>query len=84
MAHGCPIVTTYPSHPNPDLIDGQAMRMVPPDNASHLANVLEELGTDTSLSQQLGDNARQLAHQFTWDSIANQTVTFFEELIAQE
>lgn len=84
LAHSCPIVTTHPPQPDPDLIDGQAMRMVPPDNAERLAEVLHELAGDEAQRQRLGQQARQLADQFTWDTIAAQTLTFFEELRHKE
>ncbi|MCI0712021.1 MAG: glycosyltransferase family 4 protein, partial [Chloroflexi bacterium] len=32
LAHGCPIVTTFPAQTDPDLVDGFAMRMAPPDD----------------------------------------------------
>jgi glycosyltransferase involved in cell wall biosynthesis len=80
LAHGCPIVTTHPSQPDPDLIDGYAMRMVPPDNPARLAEILHELWLDAPQRQTLGANARALARQFSWDTIGQQTLAFFKEI----
>ena len=82
LAHGCPIVTTFPTQPDPDLVDGFAMRMVPPDDPYRLAEVLYELATDYDQRAQLGQNAGVLADQFTWDTIAALTVQFFEYLMS--
>jgi glycosyltransferase involved in cell wall biosynthesis len=78
LAHGCPIVTTFPAQIDPDLVDGFAMRMIPPDDPERLAEVLNELAIDYDQRAQLGQNARVLADQFTWDTIAALTVQFFE------
>jgi glycosyltransferase involved in cell wall biosynthesis len=80
LAHGRPLVTTFPAQNDPDLMDGFAMRMVPPENPQRLAEVLNELATDQDQRRELGQNARVLADQFTWDTIAALTLNFFERV----
>ncbi|MBI5931281.1 MAG: glycosyltransferase family 4 protein [Chloroflexi bacterium] len=80
LAHGCPIVTTFPQVDEPDLVDGQAMKMVPPDSPLKLAEALRELAHDEAQRVRLGQTAAQLATQFSWDAIATATLHFFEQL----
>lgn len=80
LAHGCPIVTTFPQVDEPDLVDGQAMKMVSPDSPQKLAEALRELANDEAQRIRLGKAATQLATQFSWDAIAAATLRFFEQL----
>lgn len=80
LAHGCPIVTTYPALSDPDLEDGYAMRMIPPDDPQRLAEVLYELSRDETQRTKLSEHALALADRFTWDHIARQTIAFFEQI----
>jgi glycosyltransferase involved in cell wall biosynthesis len=76
LIHGCPIVTTYPDQPDPELVDGYSMRMIPPDNPTRLAEVLFELANNEEIRRQLGANAAQVAQQFAWDTITHQIEHF--------
>ena len=80
LAHGCPIVTTFPKTKIPELTDGGAVRMISPENPYQLADVLTELLYDSAQCQSLGRNATQLASQFRWDSIASETIAFIRQL----
>lgn len=77
LLHGCPIVTTFPTESDPDLVDGETMRMVPADNPQRLAEVLKELEQNPDQRTKLGQGARQIAQTFEWSSIAKQTSEFF-------
>ena len=77
LLHGCPIVTTFPDEEDPDLVDGQTMRMIPPDDPKRLAEVLYELKQNADQRLQLGQAARGLAQAFEWDTIARQTSEFY-------
>lgn len=81
LAHGCPIVTTFPQVDEPDLVDGQAMKMVPPDSPQKLADALRELALDEPQRLRLGREAAALATQFSWEAIAAATLRFFEQVI---
>lgn len=79
LAHGCAIVTTYPEVEIPEILDGGAMRLVPPHHVYRLAEVLLELWHDPTQRQRLGQAAAELAHQFRWESIAAEIVAFMEQ-----
>jgi glycosyltransferase involved in cell wall biosynthesis len=80
LIHGSTIVTTYPDQPDPDLVDGHSMRMIPPDNPARLAEVLHELAGNPEMRRQLGENAKLVAQQFEWDTIAQQIDSFTQSL----
>jgi glycosyltransferase involved in cell wall biosynthesis len=82
LAHGCPIVTTMPEVETPELVDGGAMRLVPPNNPHRLAEVLLELRNDDAQRAQLGLGAAGLAQQFRWETIATALIAFIEQTAA--
>lgn len=83
LAHACPIVTTYPEVEIPELIDGENVRMIPPDNPVILAEALRDLYQHPNFRQKLGQGAGQLAQQFQWDHIAQETIGLFESVLQQ-
>ena len=80
LAHGCPIITTHTEIDMPELIGDHHARLIPPDSPTTLAIAIEDLADNPDLCQQMGQNARELAHQFTWESIAERTTAFFHQL----
>lgn len=84
LAHGCPIITTHPEVDMPELITDQHARLVPPDSPTALCIAIEDLADNATLRAELGRNARRLAQLFTWDSIAERTTVFFDELVARQ
>ncbi|MBN1964526.1 MAG: glycosyltransferase family 4 protein [Anaerolineae bacterium] len=84
LAHGCTIITTYPQVNIPELASGQAMRLIPPDSPSALAIAIEDLAENPDLRATMGENARKLAQQFSWDTIAARTAEYFEGLLIGE
>lgn len=80
LAHSCPIVTTLPNVPIPELKDGGAVRMVPPDSPNRLAEVLLELARDEHQRQHLSQAAAELSKQFQWDTIAAATIDFMQQV----
>jgi glycosyltransferase involved in cell wall biosynthesis len=84
LAHGCPIVTTLPDVAIPELKDGDAVRMVPPNSPNRLAEVLLELAKDESQRELLGQAAAELAKQFQWDTIAAATIHFMGQVNQRE
>jgi glycosyltransferase involved in cell wall biosynthesis len=81
LAHGLPIVTTHPRVPLPDLVDGQNVLLVPPDDAAATAEAVARLWAASELRTALGEGARRLARRFTWDQIAAQTLALFQEVV---
>lgn len=70
LAHGCPVITTLPSQPIPELVDGEVMRMVEANNPQQLCDVLWELAQDPDQRARLGQAAAELSKQFRWETIA--------------
>lgn len=80
LAHGRALLTTHPTAPTPELVHGQNVWLVPPNDPVSLAEAIQHLLADTDLRHRLGQNATAVAGQFTWDKIAAQTGAFFEGL----
>ena len=80
LAHGRPLLTTTPPSPTPELIHGQNVWLVPPDDAAGLATAVRALIANPALRDQLGQHAAQVADLFTWDKIAKETAVFLEGL----
>lgn len=80
LAHGRTLLTTHPTAPTPELVHGQNVWFVPPDDPASLAEAIQHLLADTNLRHRLGQNATAVAGLFTWDKIAAQTGAFFEGL----
>ncbi len=70
LAHGCAIVTTTPSVPIPELVDGRDLLYVPPGDAVASAVALLELVRQPALMIKLRENARAASAAFTWEGIA--------------
>ena len=82
LAHGCLIVTTATTMPDPELRDHEHVLLVPPDDAPALARAITTVATDPDLRQRLRSGAHALAARFTWPRIATDVAAFFEELRA--
>ncbi|MEL7674901.1 MAG: glycosyltransferase family 4 protein [Chloroflexota bacterium] len=82
LAHGCAIITTHPEVNTPELEGDRAARLIPPESPTALAVAIEDLAENPDLCAQMSTSARGLAAQFTWDSIATRTTSFFEMLLA--
>jgi len=80
LAHGCPIITTHPAMPLPELQDGKNIRLVPPDSASAIVLAVTELLDAPDLRARMGQGARELAKQFEWGAIAEKTLEFFKSI----
>ena len=76
LAHGCPIITTHPAVPLPELQDGVNVRLVPPDSASAIVLAVTELLAAPEMRRRLGEGAARLSAQFSWPGIARQVLDF--------
>jgi glycosyltransferase involved in cell wall biosynthesis len=80
LAHGRPLITTYPSEPTPELVHGENVWLIKAGNTSSLSEAVEILARDEDLRHRLGVGAAGTAGLFTWDQIAKFTAAFFAEL----
>lgn len=77
IEHGCAIVTTTPQVNIPAFVDGENLRLVPPNDANALAAVLRELHAAPEQRARLQRGAAVLAQQFGWQEIATATLNFY-------
>ncbi len=96
LEHGLPLVTTRPSDENPKskrpdgtqnpkskwprLSHGDNAFLVPPGDASALAEAVRQVANDEALRSQLRGGTRDLAGFFGWERIAKMHVRLYEEL----
>jgi glycosyltransferase involved in cell wall biosynthesis len=81
LAHGLPVVSTFPRQPLAEIVDGRNMALVPAGDAPALAVRIAALIGDPVARRRLGEGALHLAESFTWDSIAERTVEAYEALV---
>ncbi len=81
LAHGRSLITTTPASPTPELVHGENVWLVPPDEPTALAAAVRIVLADESLQNRLGEGAAQVADLFTWDQIAAETAVFFQSLL---
>jgi glycosyltransferase involved in cell wall biosynthesis len=84
LAHGLPIVTTFPSHPDPLLVDGENVAMVQRDSPSALADAIEQVWLDRAARERLASGARALGQRFRWPDIAARHLDMYETLLGQD
>jgi glycosyltransferase involved in cell wall biosynthesis len=77
LAHGMPIVSTYPQVVLPELVHGENVWLVPPHDARALSEALVRLASDDLLRQCLGVGALALSKQFGWRPIAARTLEVY-------
>ena len=80
LAHGRPVISTSPRVPLPELCEGENVLLVPPDDSEALAAAVARLAADPALRQRIGDGAKVLSRQFSWDHIATRTANLFARL----
>jgi glycosyltransferase involved in cell wall biosynthesis len=70
IAHGLPVITTFPSSPSKYITD-QNMMLVPPQSPDDLANAIQAIYADRTAGKKLVENARLIYKGFSWESIAD-------------
>jgi glycosyltransferase involved in cell wall biosynthesis len=80
LAHGQPIVSTRPQVELPELVHGENVWLVPPEDPDALGAALTTLAADLQRRQRLAQGAAELAAQFSWPSIAERTCDLFGKL----
>lgn len=81
IEHGCALVTTTPQVNIPTFVDGDNMRLVPPNDANALAAALRDLHAAPETRARLQRGAVVLAQQFGWREIAAATLHFYTRVI---
>ncbi len=80
LAHKRPIVSTAPSVNLPELVHGENVWLVPPQDYSALAAAVTTLASNPERRQHLAQGASKLAAQFKWSHIAARTAELFNKL----
>ena len=80
LAHGRPLITTWPTVPTPELVHQKNVWFVPVDDDDEVVNAVNLLVSDDKLRMRLGQGAADVADAFTWDKIAAKTAVFFQSL----
>jgi glycosyltransferase involved in cell wall biosynthesis len=80
IAHGRAIVTTEPHYPIGGLTDGESVLYVRPADPSGLADAAQRVLIDADLRARLQTKVSEAAKLYTWDRIATQTLTVFEQV----
>ncbi len=74
LAHALPVVTTWPSGgqdpTGPQLVDGQNILMVKPEEPEALAATLIRLKADPALRKIVSQGGLELSRNFSWENIA--------------
>lgn len=78
LAHGRSLITTTPTIATPELVHGENVWLVPPDESTALAVAVRAVLADEALQHKLGEGAVKVAELFTWDKIATETAVFFQ------
>jgi glycosyltransferase involved in cell wall biosynthesis len=81
LTHGVPIISTYPEVSVPELVHGENIYLVPPNDAAAIAQAVREMARDDALRARLAQGARELSRHFDWDTIADRTLALFHEVI---
>lgn len=82
LAHGRPLVTTWPTEESPEFCHGENMWLVPPNDPAALTEAVRGLVAEPSLLGRLGEGARVLAGAYGWEAIAAQTSEFYAQIVA--
>ena len=80
IEQGRPIITTQPALDIPEF-NSNSMMLVPADNPAELAQAITTLMQSSEKRQQLQANVKDLRKHFDWNTIAQETLMFFEQVI---
>ena len=81
LAHGMPIVSTFPQVEIVQIVEGENMALASPDEPEALADKVRELAASDELRQRLARGASELSRLFSWDVIAEETLKVYERTL---
>ncbi len=81
LAHGRPIISTEPTLTTPELVHGENIWLVGPDDPSALVEAVHVLSQNSAFAKRLGAGAAKTADTFTWDKIANRTADYLATVV---
>ena len=85
LGYGRPTLTTFPVEEDiPELVNGENVTYVPVGDEQALAHEMVLLARDPERCSTLALGAGEAARQFTWESIAERTLAFYEKTIAMK
>lgn len=84
LAHGLPIVSTYPRVPIPELVHGENIYLVPPGEVNPLAEAIIRLADNPALCARLRQGAQALARRFQWEDIAQRTLQLYDKILSEQ
>ena len=79
-----PIITTIPALPLPTFVHEENLYLIPPESSERLAYAIKDLAANPDKRERLMRGAAQLAHNFEWDSIASQTLAYYEKILSRQ
>lgn len=77
MANGCPLVTTTPTTPIPELVDGRDLVFVPASNARAASEAVRSLLEEPARRRAMGESLRARNAGFTWAAIAHRHMALY-------
>jgi glycosyltransferase involved in cell wall biosynthesis len=80
LAQGCALLTTAPTAPLPELVHSQNVWFVNQANGKTLSEAVLTLTEDDALRKKLGQGAKRLAKEFSWEDIARRTLEFYQSI----
>lgn len=83
LEHGCAIVTTTPTTPTAEFVDGDTMLLVEEEGVESLTAALKRLYDDAGLRAKIGASAKSAVRRFAWSSIAAAHVALFGQVLEQ-
>lgn len=80
IQYGCAIVSTIPTVGIPTFRSGENMMLVPAQDTQSLTQMLDKLRMSSDLRERLKQGAYALRKEFSWNTIATETLTFFDQV----
>ena len=84
LAHGIAIVSTQPWVKIPEIVEGENMALVAPDDVEGLVGKVRQLAASPEQRNRLRRGAAQLSRQFSWESIAERTLELYARLLEED
>lgn len=63
------------------IVEGNTGTLVPEGSAEGLADALAEFISNPELPRQMGENARRMAQDYSWDAVARRHIELYKELL---